>query len=652
MTPDEVIKKAVRAVTYAREFVDDVAKQLFEAIAESIVNTDETKIDVSNIDDVLKDVNVTVENVTGITGSINLGSVVKELAGQVEDANATTIEKVTVSDNTLNNAITNLKILSIKPTKISFAGESAELYPGHPFFISVTEDAVNGTKLLEVETEVENPANATYTVSFEASINATGDDDKRDAIVKLSEVKVTLNDKGEIEKIEVPKDACLQVSGHDSEGNPVSAKVCNEAGDVIDILEGGKGFKYDLGKVEEKFKNTEGVPSVLKDGIAYPGNYKMSLKITGFPTDIELNGTVEVTENYTPPAPTNIPPEIKEVNPASLSINATENATFEVTVYDPDEGDTVSVTAESDNETVATVSGECENLEGGSEKTCTFTVKGESEGTAKITLTAKDSSGKTDTATVEVTVTKPHVNHPPQISAVKEISLSSNKEKEIVVGVIDNDTDDVTVSYSVDNDSVVDVSWKGDDSKECTVEGGNGNCTLVVTGKSEGNATITLSASDGKETTNATVSVTVTAGGGDQYKDYYWTLTNNDGDVFVDFNQNLTIDSDEEDKYYVEATIAWKKPRNGDNYLLLVPKTDNSLISILTPAHEASEAYDVCVYKENEQYKVAAKNEPESCELLIELTKDLPEGKYIILKNDAGNLSEVVSFSIENGSLK
>ncbi len=155
---------------------------------------------------------------------------------------------------------------------------------------------------------------------------------------------------------------------------------------------------------------------------------------------------------------------------------------------DPD-GDTLTVTARSDDETIANVS--VPDLS-------TVQIAGVAEGTANVTVTADDGKGGQISTTFQVDVGA--VNMPPTIDPVPAQTMSVGDTLDVSFTAVDPDGDTLNAVASSDTESVVSASVTG-----------SGTIRLVA--NAEGTATVTLSVDDGVNPASiVTFNVTVALG--------------------------------------------------------------------------------------------------------------------------------------------
>ena len=199
--------------------------------------------------------------------------------------------------------------------------------------------------------------------------------------------------------------------------------------------------------------------------------------------------TVSFGINVSAPAPTNQNPTIGGV--AGQGCEAGTVLPVAISFSDPD-GDTVTVTASSDNSPVASaaVAGTTVNV------TCS------AEGFANITLTADDGNGGQATVSFGVTVTAPlPTNQNPTVDAIPAQTCDVGTTASVAINYSDPDGDTVTVTSASDNGAVASV-----------VEP-IAAPTITVNCSAEGFANITLTADDGNGgQASAMFSVTVSAG--------------------------------------------------------------------------------------------------------------------------------------------
>ncbi|MCY4440164.1 MAG: Ig-like domain-containing protein, partial [Deltaproteobacteria bacterium] len=175
---------------------------------------------------------------------------------------------------------------------------------------------------------------------------------------------------------------------------------------------------------------------------------------------------------------------------SELEVDATHQVSMSGVFSDPD-GDAVTVSeASSSDIAVAAVSAA---IDGSTSAITGLTVIAKSEGTATITVTAKDSDGNTVSDAFDVTVNSPaaqqQVNNAPTVSAAIADAIIVNEtgtHRVALSGVFsDADGDALKVTTSSSAESVASVAVSADYS------------TLTVSAKSRGTATVTVTAADG-----------------------------------------------------------------------------------------------------------------------------------------------------------
>ena len=164
-----------------------------------------------------------------------------------------------------------------------------------------------------------------------------------------------------------------------------------------------------------------------------------------------------------------------------------EGATQEVSlagVFSDADGDALTITAASSDETRATVSVASDGSK--------LTVSGVAEGTATITVTAQDSDGNRVSDAFDVSVVAPPQvtpNQAPTVSAAigdATIAHESGTRQVSLVGVFDDaDGDGLTVTAA------------SSDGAKATVSVATGYSSLTVTAQARGTANITVTADDG-----------------------------------------------------------------------------------------------------------------------------------------------------------
>ena len=175
----------------------------------------------------------------------------------------------------------------------------------------------------------------------------------------------------------------------------------------------------------------------------------------------------------------NTQPTIKPISDITLDVG--DERTVEVNITDADVEDIHTISATSDDTTVATVS-----VDG-----ATLTITGKAAGTAAITVTATDDSGQDNAEatplTFRVGVKK---NSQPVIEAIPDQILDVGDEITVAVNITDADVEDTHI-----------ISASSDDKAITTVA--VNNTTLTITGIADGMATINVSATDNSRQGNA-----------------------------------------------------------------------------------------------------------------------------------------------------
>ncbi len=223
------------------------------------------------------------------------------------------------------------------------------------------------------------------------------------------------------------------------------------------------------------------------------------------------------------PPTTNNPPSITPI--ASQSINTGTSVTINVVATDPDAGDTVSLKVASSDTNIVNAS-----LNG-----TAMVLTGAAQGTTSVTVTATDSKGLATNFSFSVTVTNPAANNqPPAFTAIGNQTVDAGAVKDIDFVVTDPNSDPLTLSATSSNNGIV---------SGLVVD----NNTIRLTGVAEGDATITITATDGRGGSASTAfGVTVAA-----------VQTPNDPPVVSDI-QNQTLDVGEQ----VELTLIVSDPNN------------------------------------------------------------------------------------------
>ena len=221
------------------------------------------------------------------------------------------------------------------------------------------------------------------------------------------------------------------------------------------------------------------------------------------------NGTISVVE------PTSI-----SVSSTSVSVKEAESTTVTATVLPSDASQIVKWT--SSDTSIATVS--------------SGKITGVSVGTA--TITATTSNGLTATVKVKV-VENPNI--------IKPTGISLNKTS---LSLYTRSSETLTATVTPSNTTYPDVTWTSSNSSVATVSGG------VVTGKSAGTTTITVTTKDGGYTATCVVTVSGTvdtgktyylknAAGWSQCAAYTWVSGTNNADASWPGTVMTLVDSSE-----------------------------------------------------------------------------------------------------------
>ena len=187
-------------------------------------------------------------------------------------------------------------------------------------------------------------------------------------------------------------------------------------------------------------------------------------------------------EHTTPVAPPNDAPTVSAAIADATIVN--ESGTHEASlagVFSDGDGDALTVTASSSDENVATVSVSADYS--------TLTVSAQSRGTATITVNASDGNGGEVSDTFTVTV-KSAPSVASAIADVSELEVDATHQVSMSGVFSDPDGDAVTVTQASSSDIAV-------AAVSATIDGSTSAITgLTVIAKSEGTATITVTAQD------------------------------------------------------------------------------------------------------------------------------------------------------------
>ena len=198
--------------------------------------------------------------------------------------------------------------------------------------------------------------------------------------------------------------------------------------------------------------------------------------------------TAEQTFSITVTQPNRAPIAVGTIADQALTVGGTA-ATVDVSANfsDPD-GDTLTYTASSSDDSIATVS----------VSSATVTVTAVAAGSATITVTAADPDGLTVEQSISVTVTQP--NRAPAASG-------TIPDGSPAIGGAEYSVDVSTYFTDADNDT---LTYTASSSDTAIATASVSNSTVTVTGVAVGSATITVTATDPDSlTANQTFSVTV-----------------------------------------------------------------------------------------------------------------------------------------------
>ena len=241
--------------------------------------------------------------------------------------------------------------------------------------------------------------------------------------------------------------------------------------------------------------DTKATVSVASDGSSLTVTAKSRGTATITVTADDGNGgTVDDSFTVTVKAAPVVASAISDAS--GMEVGATQEVSLAGVFSDAD-GDALTITTASSDETKATVTVASDYSK--------LTLAGVSEGTATITVTARDSDGNTVSDSFDAPVVKaPQPNRAPTVSsAIADATIvnESGTHQASLSGVF---TD-------ADNDSLTITADSSDDAK-ATVSVASDGSSLTVTAKSKGTATITVTANDGNGgSVDDTFTVTVKA---------------------------------------------------------------------------------------------------------------------------------------------
>ncbi|MGE5703991.1 MAG: S-layer homology domain-containing protein [Clostridia bacterium] len=206
-------------------------------------------------------------------------------------------------------------------------------------------------------------------------------------------------------------------------------------------------------------------------------------------------GTVSTSftaTGYTPLPPSNHPPKVSY--PVGQLIYTVGNppVAFDLCeIFTDADGDELSFTAVSNNPDAVAVTMESYGL---------LLISPLQEGSAKITLTARDGKGGNTSYSFDVMVRAAQtVNHDPKVllpNGMRIVILNTDQEVDLSEIFTDDDGDTLSFQAVVQDDTVITTNVTGS--------------TLTITPHLVGETTITLTADDGKGGTAATTTLTIT----------------------------------------------------------------------------------------------------------------------------------------------
>ena len=233
----------------------------------------------------------------------------------------------------------------------------------------------------------------------------------------------------------------------------------NSSGGIV--FDGNKGTVYGSVELQENLTIGEGESLTLDDGASLnTGDYTLTVDggtLTG-------NVTGKVTYKVTGVSLSN--------DSLTLDVGDEENLTAAIT---PDNATNKNVTWSSDTPSVASVNNGVVTAVGA--------------GTAQITATAADGSGKSATCTVTV-------------NAAATVHVTGVSLDKTSLELTEDETARLTATVKPDDATNKDVTWSSDNESVATVSNG------TVTAMGEGTATITVTTEDGNKTASCTVTVT------------------------------------------------------------------------------------------------------------------------------------------------
>lgn len=388
----------------------------------------------------------------------------------------------------------------------------------------------------------------------------------------------------------------------------------------------------------------------------HPGNYSFSYTVSdGSHT---TTGTVNITVFQVPDIPVISAIENQFIN----EDESTGTLTFSVTDNDP--GDTINVTAWSENPGIVPNGNVTVNHISGSDYTISVIPAADANGRAFITVKAEDSGGYSDTITFFVRIYP--VNDEP-VAGLTSVTVQEDLTAEL--DILDHAYDAETPF----NLSVIKMT----DPEHGYVSGSVGSYIYTPYENYHGSDSFDYTITDGESTVTATLNITVTSVNDAPHPRNNWYELPNNKDAFVDMNI-LGNDTDVDgDTVYFDSIVTEPKygdvTDNGDGTWKYIRSTaspeDNGKDSFVYKVRDRADASGDVKYSTATVYigidfiphvdagnvEITKKedNEPNSgTPFWINLDISNPNGNAITISCEDSTLGEIIEVDIPNKRLK
>ena len=486
--------------------VDAIADQ---RIASNASGANNVKI---NIEDMVADGDFDAQTISalGVTASSSDSSIVGASAiftnppGDADgadewwlilDAVASGTATVTVTaDDGLESASTTLSVTVNSPPRFSDVIDGLEitLSPGESQSLrtGVADDDSGDT--VTVEGVSSNTRIVTVDISSDGSeVDVRAED--------AGSATITLTASDGLESATVAFDVVVNSEPEVVSGADESLKLASDGShtyDVSDIFEDpdrGDDLEVTASSADREVVGVAVSSDHTSITISAVGSGTADVMLTATDGHASVDHTIAVSVNARPGINPSAPTEVKLRSPTAN--DGTSHAIeFDKIFVDPDEDDTLTVTATSEDTNIATVSVRSEDI---------MIAVASSSGATKVAVTGTDSFDESASHVIAVSV-----NWKPEIvegSELADVQLKSDGSSEVNVGSHFRDRDNERLEYTVVSDNPAVATAR--------VNGGigiDGSSVIIVTAVGAGEATITVTATDSmKEYVSDTMQVFV-----------------------------------------------------------------------------------------------------------------------------------------------